>query len=350
MLLTGLRGVGKTVLLNEINRIAIAGGYRTIQLESPEDSTLVEMLAPQLRTLLFELDRMAGAGAKARRALGVLKSFISAFKVRYGGVELALEFEPEVGTADSGDLESDLIQLFMAVADAAEERGCGVALLIDEMQYLKEAELRAVIMAMHRLQQERKQFILVGAGLPSLLGLSGRARSYAERLFNFPVIGALSRAEGNHAIREPVRNAGAEIDDSALEEIHRLTQGYPYFLQEWGYHSWNRAAQSPISMTDVTEATVTVIRRLDEGFFRVRFDRLTPSEKRYLRAMAEMGPGPHRTGDIATALHLNVRSLGPTRAILISKGMIFSPEYGKLAFTVPLFDDFMKRVMPNMAA
>jgi thymidylate kinase len=347
ILLTGLRGVGKTVILNRARQKAEDEGFRTVYVESPEDSTLVRILAPQLRTLLFELDRSAGIGAMARRALAVLKAFASAFRVRYGGVELALDFEPETGVADSGDLESDLPQLFTVVAEAAEERDRGVALLIDEMQYLSEPELRAVIMAMHRLQQAQKRFVLVGAGLPSLTGLSGRARSYAERLFSFPVIGALPRHESDQAIGEPVRSAGAEVEDDALTEIFRLTHGYPYFLQEWGYHSWNRASHPSITVGDVSGATEVVVRRLDEGFFRVRYDRLTPSERRYLRAMADLGPGPHRTGDVANRLHIRVTSLGPTRATLINKGMIYSPEHGKLAFTVPLFDEFMKRVIPE---
>ncbi len=263
ILLTGLRGVGKTVLLNVMRRQAAEDGYRTILVEVPEDRSLVAMLSPHLRSLLLDLDRVAGAKERVRRALGVLAAFVSAFRVRYGGVELSLDFEPERGTADSGDLETDLSQLFMAIAEAAEERETAVALLVDEMQYLKEWELRALIMAMHRLQQERKRVILIGAGLPSLLGLAGRARSYAERLFDFPVIGALSEPEASRAIRDPVRAAQAEIEESALGEIYRLTEGYPYYLQEWGYHSWNQAAQSPVTLADVRDATTTVIQRLD---------------------------------------------------------------------------------------
>ncbi len=346
ILLTGLRGVGKTVLLNEIKRRAQASGYRTLAVETPEERSLIASLVPQLRGLLFELDRLAGIGMKARRALSVLKAFVSAVRVRYGELELGLDLEPEKGVADSGDLEADLPDLFVVIAEAAKEKQVPVGLLIDEIQYLNEEELRALIMAMHKLQQEQLPFILVGAGLPTLPSLAGKAKSYAERLFSFPVIGALARPEAVQAIRGPVRAAGLEIESAALDEIYRLTKGYPYFLQEWGYESWNRAEESPITLKDVKAATATVIRKLDEGFFRVRFDRLVPSEKKFLRAMAELGPGPHRTGDVANRLKVLVTSLGPVRANLISKGMIYSPEHGKLAFTVPLFDEFMKRAMP----
>ncbi len=345
ILLTGLRGVGKTVLLNEIKRRAQASGYRTLAVETPEERSLIASLVPQLRGLLFELDRLAGIGMKARHALSVLKAFVSAVRVRYGELELGLDLEPEKGVADSGDLEADLPDLFVVIAEAAKEKQAPVGLLIDEIQYLDEEELRALIMAMHKLQQEQLPFILVGAGLPTLPALAGKAKSYAERLFSFPVIGALAKPEAVQAIRGPVRAAGLDIESAALAEINRLTKGYPYFLQEWGYESWNRADESPITIKDVKAATPTVIRKLDEGFFRVRFDRLVPSEKKFLRAMAELGPGPHRTGDVANGLTVLVTSLGPVRANLISKGMIYSPEHGKLAFTVPLFDEFMKRAM-----
>lgn len=338
------------MLLNQVKAHAETAGYLTVVVESPEDTTLAEMLSPQLRSVLFELARLQGMGAAGRRALGVLKSFVSALHLRFGGAEITLEYDPVEGVADSGDLQTDLPQLFVEVALAAQERGKGIALLVDEMQYLQEADLRALIMAMHRLSQENRPFVLVGAGLPSLLGLTGRARSYAERLFNFPVIGPLSSDEAKRAIRDPVVAAGADIEPDALDEIFRVTQGYPYFLQEWGSHSWNRAASSPITLGDVQGATARAIHQLDEGFFRVRFDRLTPAEKKYLRAMAELGPGPHRTGDIASALRIKATSVGPTRGILINKGMIYSPEHGQLAFTVPLFDEFMKRVMPTLHA
>lgn len=345
ILLTGLRGVGKTVLLNEINHMAQAEGYRTMMIEAPEQKPLVTTLTPQLRRLLLELDR-SGSGVKARKALAVLKSFVSSIKVGYGDIELGLDFEPEKGVADSGDLETDLPDLLVAVAEAARERKMPVALIIDEVQYTDEEELSALIVAMHKLQQEQLPFLLVGAGLPTLPGLAGEAKSYAERLFSFPVISELSEEETNQALRDPLSSVGVGIEASALREVYRLTRGYPYFLQEWGYQAWNHAARSPISLRDVQDATPTVFEKLDKGFFRVRFNRLTPAEKKFLAVMSRLGPGPYRTADIAKGLGMRITSVALVRARLISKGMIYSPEHGQVAFTVPLFDEFMKRVMP----
>ena len=346
LLLTGLRGVGKTVLLNEIERLAAKTGYRTVQLEAHEDKALAAMLVPPLRKLLFELDRVAGAGDKAKRGLAVLKGFMNGVKLTMGDIEVGLDIEPEKGAADSGDLESDLPNLFMAVAEAAEERKTPVALLIDELQYFSAQELSALIMAMHKMQQRQLPMVLLGAGLPILPRLAGESKSYAERLFSFPDIGALTESDANKALQDPTKAVGVEFEAAALKEIFRLTQGYPYFIQEWGYQSWNRAAGPPITLEVVQAATATVIERLDANFFRVRFDRLTPGEKRFLRAMAGLGAGAHRSADIAEALGVNISSLGPGRAKLIQKGMIYSPTHGDLAFTVPLFDQFMLRALP----
>jgi hypothetical protein len=347
MLLTGLRGVGKTVLLNEIERLAKADGYHTILVEALEDKPLGALIAPHLRGLLFELDRVAGAGDKAKRGLRVLRSFIGALKVSVGDISIGLDIDPQEGTADSGDLEIDLPSLFVAVAEAAEERKSAVALLIDELQYFSAKELGALIMAMHRLQQLQLPLVLLGAGLPILPGLAGQARSYAERLFDFPDVGALSEKDAIKALRDPALASRVVFEADALYEIYRVTGGYPYFLQEWGYQAWNLAPSSPITLQVVQNATSTVVKRLDQNFFRVRFDRLAPSEKRFLRAMAQFGPGTHRIGEIADALGQRLSSLGPVRAKLIKKGMIYSPGHGDLAFTVPLFDEFMMRAMPE---
>jgi hypothetical protein len=347
IILTGLRGVGKTVLLNEIERKAAETGYRTVPLEAHEERTLASLLVPPLRRLLFDLDRLAGAGNKAKRGLAVLKSFMNGFKLKLGEIEVGLDIEPERGTADSGDLESDVPALFLAVAEAAEERQIPVALLIDELQYFSTKELSALIMAMHKMQQRQLPLLLLGAGLPILPGLAGESKSYAERLFSFPFIGALSEQDAIKALRDPTRALGVDFEDAALNETYRLTQGYPYFLQEWGYQAWNRAPEPPITLQVVREATPMVIRRLDENFFRVRFDRLTPSERRFLRSMASFGPAPIRSSDVADKLGVTASSLGPVRSKLIKKGMIYSPAYGELAFTVPLFDQFMLRAMPT---
>ncbi len=349
VLLTGLRGVGKTVLLNEIERQATSAGYRTIFIEAHEEKPLGPLLAPYLRSTLYELDRMAGVGDKARRALRVLRGFLGSLKITYADVEIGLDVDPEQGTADSGDLEIDLPNLLVAVGEAAEERGIAVAVLIDEVQYFAEKELGALIMAMHKVQQRQLPVVLLGAGLPILPGLAGESKSYAERLFSFPEVGALLEQDAAKALREPAQNAGVVFEQDALDETYRLTKGYPYFLQEWGYQSWNHAPTNHITLAVVRAATTNVIERLDRNFFRVRFDRLTPSEKRFLRAMAELGPVAQRTGDIADALGVKVTSLGPVRAKLIRKGMVYSPGYGEMAFTVPLFDEFMRRVMPTFA-
>jgi hypothetical protein len=264
-----------------------------------------------------------------------------------GEVELSVE-NPEKGVADSGDLENDLADLFVALGEAAEERDAPVALFIDEVQYCSEKELSALIMAMHKMQQRQLPVVLLGAGLPILPGLAGESKSYAERLFNFQHIGALTEPDAAKALKEPAHSMGVEFDDKALAEIYRVTQGYPYFLQEWAYHSWNLANKTPIGLDVVQGASATVVASLEKNFFLVRLDRLTPGEKRFLRGMAGLGAGPYDIAEIATALGLKTMALGPIRASLIKKGMIYSPAYGELAFTVPLFDEFMMRAVPEL--
>ncbi|MBT7701619.1 MAG: ATP-binding protein [Verrucomicrobia bacterium] len=346
MLLTGLRGVGKTVLINEIDRMARNAGYHTIAVEAYENKPLGPLIAQHLRSLLYELDRLAGTGDKVKRGLRVLRSFLGMLKVTYKDVTIGLDVDAEEGSSDSGDLEIDLPNLFVAVAEAAEERQGAVAILIDEIQYFNKKELGALIMAMHKVQQRQLPLVLLGAGLPILPGLAGDSKSYAERLFSFPEVGALSDGDAAKALRDPAKAAGVAFEEAALMEICRLTKGYPYFLQEWGYQAWNVAPDSPITLQIVEDATVKVVPRLDQNFFRVRFDRLTPSEKKFLRAMAGLGSGAKRTGNIADALRVKIDRLGPVRAKLIKKGMIYSPAHGDLAFTVPLFDEFMLRAIP----
>lgn len=346
LLLTGLRGVGKTVLLNEIERIAAGQGLRTIPVEAHEGKPLAVLLAPHLRRLLFDLHRLKGAGDKVRKGLAVLRSFVGAIKVKIGDLDIGLDIDPHPGSADSGDLEVDLPDLFVAVGEAAQERGAAVAILIDEIQYFSPEELGALIMVMHKMQQRQLPLVLVGAGLPNLPGLAGESKSYAERLFSFPAVGPLPEADAERALQDPVRAEGAEFEPEALREIFRLTRGYPYFLQEWGYQAWNHAKATPIGASVIRAASEIVSRRLDDNFFRVRFDRLTPREKTYLRAMAELGSGPHRTADIADKLGVKITTLGPVRASLIKKGMVYSPSHGEMAFSAPLFDGFMRRAIP----
>lgn len=344
-MLLGLRGVGKTVLLNRIAEFAVAEGYEPIELEAPEDRRLADMLVPELRALLVRLSRQERAKNLARQALGVLRAFAGAFKVKAGDIEFS--GAKETGTADSGNIESDLPDLMLTVARTAKEAGTAVALLIDEVQYLSEADLSALIVSVHKMTQKALPFILFGAGLPQLAALAGEAKSYAERLFDYPGVGPLLPDAAKSAIREPVRRAGARIEEAALDVIVRKTQGYPYFLQEWGKYAWNTTVKSPIKADDAQRATTEALAHLDSSFFKVRFDRLTPREKEYLRAMAEMGPGPHRSGEIARVLSITVTTAAPLRNGLIRKGMIYSPQHGDTAFTVPMFDEFMRRSMPD---
>ncbi len=346
----GLRGVGKTVLLNRIRETAERHGYKAIQLEAHEDKRLPELIAPHLRRVLLELDRLGALNAAVKRSLGVFKSFLTSLKLKYGEAELALDIEPETGAADSGDLEADLPELFAALGRAARERSTPVVLLIDEIQYLGERDMSALIMALHRVAQDRLPMLMVAVGLPQVVGLSGRSKSYAERLFDFPAVDALDFADAERALAAPAAEQNVIFQPDALQRIVQTTQGYPYFLQAWGYYVWNAAQASPIRITDIEAATPKVMANLDTSFFRVRFDRMTPGEKTYLRAMAELGPGPYRSGDVAAKLDRKVTSLGPLRSGLISKGMIYSPAHGDTAFTVPLFDQFLRRIMPEFQA
>ncbi|MFZ2998598.1 AAA family ATPase [Sphingobium sp.] len=344
-ILYGLRGVGKTVLLSTMRDAAEGEGMTIVAIEAPENRSLPGILVPALRAALLRLDRMKQASAGVRRALAALAGFAK-LKVKYDDLEVALDFDPEPGLADSGDLEADLADLIVAVGEAAKERHSAVILVIDELQYVPEEQLAALISALHRAAQKQLPITMLAAGLPQLLGQMGRAKSYAERLFEFVSVGPLDEAAARDAIRLPIEREEEAIDEAALDAIIVQTQGYPYFLQEWGKHGWDAADASPISADDIEAATRSALAELDASFFRVRFDRLTPAEKRYLRAMAGIGPGPHRSGDVADALGVKVSSVAPTRNSLIAKGMLYSPAHGDTAFTVPLFDAFMRRVMP----
>jgi hypothetical protein len=343
-MLLGLRGVGKTVLLNRIGEMAEELGYHVAPLEAPEGQRLAVFLAPALKGMLRRLSRVERAKDTAARAMAALRGFASAFKVTIGEVEVGVNEPP---LADSGNLEVDLPALLLSVGQAAQAAETSVALLVDEVQYLQKEDLRALIVACHAISQRGLPVVLFGAGLPQVAALAGDAKSYAERLFDFPTIGALVPEAARLAIRQPVCDEGAEILADALDSIVAVTKGYPYLLQEWGKHSWNAAAASPITLSDVQAAGQAATTALDRSFFRVRFDRLTPREQDYLRAMAELGPGPHRSGSIAATLGRTVESIAPLRSGLIRKGMIWSPTHGETAFTVPLFDDFMHRAIPE---
>jgi hypothetical protein len=347
VLMVGLRGVGKTVLLERMRESAEGEGLQTARVEAPEGRSLPALLAPQLRLALLRLSRNERAKALAQRGLWALAGFVKSLKLNYADIEVGLDFEPEAGLADNGDLQQDLQALLEACAAAARRADTALAIFIDELQYVEEPELAALVTALHRCAQTKLPVALVGAGLPQLRARMGEAKSYAERMFEFPEVGALPAEAARLAIVKPAADQGVAFEEPAVRRIVELTRGYPYFLQELGKHAWDAAAASPIRLTDVQRALVTAVAALDESFFRVRFDRLTSAEKTYLRAMAELGPGPHRSGDIAERLARKVTSLAPVRNQLISKGMLWSPGHGDTAFTVPLFDEFMRRTMPG---
>ena len=349
VLFVGLRGVGKTVLLNRVADGAEGRGLVCLRIEEPERRSLPVLLVPALHRALLRLDRIEAAKERLHRAWRGLAGFVAAIRLRYRDVEIRIDAEPEPGLADTGDLEADLADLFRIVGEAARERGRAVALFVDELQYVGKEEFAALIVALHGCQQRQLPVALVGAGLPQLVGRSGRAKSYAERLFEFLEIGRLDREAAWRAIQAPAERADVRFDAAALERILDRTQGYPYFLQEWGSHAWEVAAASPITVADVGRAAELTLATLDAGFFRVRYDRCTPRERGYLRAMARLGPGPHRSGDIAGALGRGVTSVAPLRNQLIAKGMIYGPAHGDTAFTVPMFDSFLERTAPPAA-
>jgi len=347
VLMVGLRGVGKTVLLDQMRTDADGAGMHTIRMEAPEGRSLPALLAPQLRVALLRLSRIDKAKDLAQRALRGLAGFAGALKVKFHDIEVGVDLEPEPGLADNGDLEVDLAALFEAAGRAAKVAGTALVIFIDELQYVQEAQLAALISALHRCSQQKLPLCVVGAGLPQLRGRAGNAKSYAERLFDYPEIGALPKMAARQALEKPAANLDVQFETAAVDRIIAQTRGYPYFLQEWGKRAWEVAEASPITEGDIAKASNEAVAALDESFFRVRFDRLTPMEKRYLRAMAHLGPGPHRSGDIAAELGRKVTALAPLRNGLIGKGMIWSPNHGDTAFTVPLFDEFMKRIMPG---
>ena len=347
IVLHGMRGVGKTVLLSRIIKDAESGGFACAGMEAQEGRSLPALLGPALRSTLLRLSRGEAPGDQMQKGMKALAGFVGAMKLRFPDVELNPDVEPEVGLADSGDLNSDLTDLFLTLGAAARERSTAIALSIDELQHVPEDQLAPLTSALHRANQQQLPITMVAAGLPQLAGRAAGAKPYAERLFEFAAVGSLDDGDAIDALSVPASREGVEFHPDAISEILRRTQGYPYFLQEWGKHSWDIAKGPRIGLKDVKVATTEALAELDASFFRVRFDRLTPTQKRYMRAMAELGPGPHRSGDIAGMLNVPVTSVAPRRSALIAKGMIHSPAHGETAFTVPLFDGFMKRTMPE---
>ena len=347
LLMVGLRGVGKTVLLNRILVEAEARDLAALLIEAPEEHSLPAALAGPLNSILLRLSRSAAARELARKARRSLAGFVRAMKVSYEDITVSIDLDGEEGIADSGDLDTDLTALLQVAGEAARARRTVLVLFIDAIQHVDRRELGALITALHRVAQRRLPVALIGSGLPQLVAHVGAARTCAERMFSFPEIGPLPRDAAKRALQAPANRLGVAYEPDALEEILRITEGYPYFLQEWGSACWSVADRPTVTRGDVNKASAVAIAELDSTFFRVRFGRTTPFERRYLRAMAELGPGPHRSGEIANAMGRPVQRVAPTRSQLIRKGMIYSPAHGDTAFTVPLFDQYLKRTMPT---
>ena len=344
IVLLGLRGVGKTVLLNTIEDIADRRGCLTILIEAPESKSLPEMLVPKLTLTLRRLDRDERTRDLVRKATRALGSFAKSFRVSVGGiVEASVDLNTDY--FGSGDLETDLPELFLLLGRAAQEARKPIVLLLDEIQYLSREDLSALIVALHRVSQKNLPIGFFGGGLPQLAGLAGDAKSYAERLFEYVEIGPLDQDAAAAALTVPTEGTPVSFTDEAITAVLTHTRRYPYFLQEWGKECWDLTGDGRVDRELVAEASETVIARLDEGFFNVRYDRMTQREREYIRAMAELGPGPHATGDIASRMDLTTNKASSIKNNLIKKGMVYSPEHGRTAFTVPLFDEFVLRRM-----
>jgi len=348
MLLVGLRGVGKTVLLNAILAEVERRGFFTASCECIETRHLAEALLPQLRSTLMRMSTAAAVKDGAQRALRTLHSFVAQIKLSYEGLRLTFDGPKEAGAADSGDLSADLTDLFVSIGEAARASNTALTIFVDEMQYLNEESLRALLMALHKINQRGLPIYFVGAGLPPLIGNMGNSRSYSERLFSVPTMGPLSRTDVRDALTIPIEKANAFIEARAVDHIYRASGGYAYFVQEWGLHAWNAAKGQDIDLRAAQNADTLARESLDRSFFSFRFDRLTTAEKEYLRAMASVaGTDPVKSGKIAELLGKKSNTVGYIRNGLVAKGMIYSPVYGDNAFTVPHFDQFMRRTMPG---
>ena len=349
MIITGLRGVGKTVLLGQFRKKALSSEWVVVEMEvrKHDDSAFRREIGNRMRTALFELSPKAQWTDKLSRAASVLKSF-SVTVDSVGAITAGLDVDAAAGAADHGDLTLDLTDLLVSVGEAAQSSGRGVVLLLDEVQFLSKSQLEALIAAIHKTVQREVPITLVGAGLPQIAELAGDAKSYAERLFKFPLIGNLDDADARTALSEPAKQEDATFTDDALSKAVEVTEGYPYFIQELGYAVWPIATGPIVALDDVEAAIPVYESKLDSSFFRVRLDRTTDLQKAYLRAMAELGPAAHKAADVAELLERTSPQVAPTRAELIAMGLLYTPEHGYAAFTVPQFDRFMKRAVPTL--
>lgn len=344
VVVTGLRGVGKTVLLGEYRRIADEEGWVAIDAEVSKNTDFGPQMANLARRALFQVSPRARWGERARTAAATVRSFSLTVQPD-GSLTTGLDVEPSWGKGDTGVLDQDLPDVFEAIGEAAKEKGCGVVFLFDEIQFLHKTALEALIGAVHRTVQRKLPVTFAGAGLPQLPGLAGEAKSYAERLFKFPTIGELPGPAARAALIEPARAEGVEYEPDAVDKIVDYTEGYPYFIQEYGRAAWNLGQGLTITRADVEAAGEVVEAELDESFFRGRVQRSSPEELRYMRAMAHLGAQAHKASDVAEVLGKTSEQVAPIRARLISKGLLYTPRHGYAKFTVPQFDRFMLRFM-----
>ena len=349
LIVTGLRGVGKTVLLNELREIAEERRWEVVDLEASKyDETFFRRtLATKLKAALLRLSPRAKWSERFERAGSALSSFAISVDLA-GSWSLGWNVPAAEGVADHGDLAMDLSDLFVELGEAAKDVERGIVLSIDEVQFLKKDQLEALIQAIHKTVQRKLPFTFVGAGLPQIAELAGDAKSYAERLFKFPVIGSLDGEDAFEAISGPARIEGVAWDELALKYAAATTKGYPYFIQELGYQAWETATGESIDLEAVKEAVDAYEAKLDSSFFRVRLDRATQLQTAYMRAMAQLGPEPQKAADVANVMGRDSTQVAPTRAELIDMGLLYTPEHGYAAFTVPDFDKYMMRAVPEL--
>jgi hypothetical protein len=349
MIITGLRGVGKTVLLGQFRSKALAREWAVVEMEMSKHSEdeFRRAISSRLRSTLLELSPRARWTDRFRHAAAVLKSFTVSVDAS-GTWSAGLDVEAAEGFADHGDLAMDLTDVFLALGEAAGEKDRGVVLLFDEVQFLSRQELEGLIQALHKMVQRKLPITLVGAGLPQIAELAGDAKSYAERLFKFPRIDNLSPVDAHEALARPALQEGITYSAGALDRAVAITGGYPYFLQELGHAVWTVAPGPEVSESDIREAEPAYEAKLDASFFRVRLDRTTDLQRAYLRAMAELGPSAQKASDVADVMNRTSTNLGPTRAELINMGLLYTPQHGYAAFTVPHFDRFMVRAIPTL--
>ncbi|MFD4421328.1 AAA family ATPase [Agromyces sp. NPDC058484] len=349
MIITGLRGVGKTVLLGQFGEIARKAAWEVVEVEAGrlDDPRFRQAMFSHLKSALLRLSPRARWTERGRRAAEVLSAFAVSVD-KQGTFSVSWDVPPAEGEGDNGDLAMDLTDVFVALGEAAEEQGRGVALLIDEVQFLGRSQLEALIQAVHKTVQRKLPITFVGAGLPQIAELAGDAKSYAERLFRFPVVGSLTGEDARRALTEPALVEGVSYDPDAVDLAMEITQGYPFFIQELGSQVWSVANGDRVQRSDVEIAKDAYEAKLDGSFFRVRLDRATPLQTAYLRAMAELGPDPQKAADVARVMGRESTQVGPTRAELIDMGLLYTPEHGYAAFTVPDFDTFMLRAVPEL--